>query len=859
MATNIGEINKEVAQRCRNAGLEFACGCDGIFNAEVAIIGEYPGERECALHSPLVGGSGHFLWDILRRYNLSRRRFFITNVVKRRVATAKGAAESAETPALNHGELEQWQSILNWELSQLPNLKYVLVLGSHALKAITGNNSITHWRGSVIDASLDRFVTMEVEGVPVVNTVRRPITVMCAVNPAFVLRTPIQEVSFRQDMDKFYEMINGRYTPYNIEAIINPSYKDVMDWLRRMKCSTSDVSFDIETIANETACIGLTDDDHLGMCINFRTQSEPLYTLPEEREIRLGLQDLFADPKVKLVAQNGGFDSYWLWYKDRIRVRKIWFDTLLAHHTLYPVLPHNLGYLTAQYTSHPYYKDEGKDWRETDDIEQFWRYNVKDVCITHRIAARELEELREQHLEKFFFEHVMRLQPHLVEMTVLGIRVDRELKEKIGTELSEDVARLKQEFYAAVQAATGDPGYCPNPSSPKQMQELYFRRLHLVGRGISVDAENRKRMRDHPRTTEECKHIIDLHNKYAVDDKFLGTYAESKIDPDGRARCDWKQYGVAKAPGRLSSAQVMWGSGFNLQNQPVRAQVMFIADEVLPWEDDPDDPYVLVYFDESQIEARIVGWLANIPKWIEQFERARHGGGYDAHRALASEMFHLPYEDVPTFDRYDDEHPPTEGHSFGEITIRYKAKRCRHGLNYRMGPERLATVLGISIREAEDLYQIYHWATPELRVWWDNLIHEVKENRVLYSPLGRRWILLERFDEKALESIVAFKPQSTAGDHVSGCIYKCQEDPEWPVGKARIVLNIHDALIALCRRSVHKKVLRIMKKYAEEPMMVNGRELIVPAEFAVSHPDEHGVHRWSTLKKIKNFEEYVES
>jgi hypothetical protein len=47
-----------------------------------------------------------------------------------------------------------------------------------------------------------------------------------------------------------------------------------------------------------------------------------------------------------------------------------------------------------------------------------------------------------------------------------------------------------------------------------------------------------------------------------------------------------------------------------------------------------------------------------------------------------------------------------------------------------------------------------------------------------------------------------------------------------------------------------------MKKYAEEPLLIEGmdgqvRELIVPCDLKTSVADERGVHRWSTLEKVK--------
>ncbi len=91
--------------------------------------------------------------------------------------------------------------------------------------------------------------------------------------------------------------------------------------------------------------------------------------------MRKAIARLLYDPSVRTVAQHASFDMSWLWYVDRIQVRRTWFDTLLAHHTLYPLLPHGLDFLTSQYTDHPYYKDEGKTWKEQpqQDITQEWR------------------------------------------------------------------------------------------------------------------------------------------------------------------------------------------------------------------------------------------------------------------------------------------------------------------------------------------------------------------------------------------------------------------------------------------------------------------------------------------------------
>jgi hypothetical protein len=77
-------------------------------------------------------------------------------------------------------------------------------------------------------------------------------------------------------------------------------------------------------------------------------------------------------------------------------------------------------------------------------------------AITSQTAAslwqsrrRRVEELEiSASLTDFFNSHVMRLQPHLALMTVGGIKVDTEYKEKLGEVLSAEVGHSTlQQFH----------------------------------------------------------------------------------------------------------------------------------------------------------------------------------------------------------------------------------------------------------------------------------------------------------------------------------------------------------------------------------------------------------------------------
>jgi DNA polymerase I-like protein with 3'-5' exonuclease and polymerase domains len=552
------------------------------------------------------------------------------------------------------------------------------------------------------------------------------------------------------------------------------------------------------------------------------------------------------------VAQSGGFDSYWLWYKDRIRIHQIWFDTLLAHHTLYPTLPHSLAFLTSQYTDHPYYKDEGKDWQEGGDINEYWEYNVKDCCITLRSQQRMLPTLEKHGLLNFFFDHVMRIQPHLVRMTVRGVPIDVALKSYLAEELSADLSKRQAEIVAEAGRLCEEPDMELNIGSPKQMRRVMFTKLRMVGRGTSTDKENRTRIRENPRTPPEQRAWLESINDYKEDHKFLTTYVNAKIDPDSRVRSEYKQFGTQNAPGRLSSTKVMWGTGMNLQNQPERMYPSYHSGH---------PHYRLVYFDLEQAEARVVAMEAGIDEWKEQFEKARFDKSYDCHRALASDMFEVPYNEVPTKDRDES----------GKVTIRFIAKRCRHGLNYRMGPDKLASTTGLPLVDATRNYYIYHAKNRRIKKWWEEVEKEAVTSKRLYNAMGRRLIILGPITPDSLQSIVAFKPQSLVGDWVNRVIYMSEDDEEWPDRHARILLNVHDALIALAHKDHLKRCLSIMRKHAEHPIEIKGEQLIIPASLKATeraskwmverdedgtpavkfYEDDGGLFRWSNLTTVE--------
>ena len=552
-------MNREFTRRAQSLSLEVDCLADGDVNSDLLIVSEAPGYREKEMKLPLVGASGKFLWDVLAKFNIRRQHCYITNVVKRQLVDSphSGGAKAG----VSRNELAHWNALLRWEVEQLPNVKYVLILGDMALNALCDVQGISAWRGSVLQDGTRSYIITN--------------------NPAFLLYKPSLQPIFYQDVSKLDMVRRGQWRAHDIHEIINPTPLEAIQWCDKMIQEGEPVSFDIETTGGETACIGFANQAHEGMCINFRERDTNRWSVADERRVRSSIQRVLRHSRVRLVAQNGGFDCGWLWYKDRINPKGLYIDTLLAHHTLHPTWPHNLGFLTAQYTTHPFYKDEKDEWREGGDIDSFWRYNVKDCCITWEVARRLEQELRSQQMWDFFQDHVMALQPWLIQATVLGNKVDLPMRERLNTEYSADVDRLAIEFRDLARIATGVADLDVNPLSPKQLGTLLFQQLRLVGKTTSTDEENRNAMIENPRTPEPARRMLLKLNEFKEQHKLFSTYIKAAVDPDGRMRSDYKQYGTQYVPGRLSSAQTLWGSGMNLQNQPERLRGMFIADRMV--------------------------------------------------------------------------------------------------------------------------------------------------------------------------------------------------------------------------------------------------------------------------------------
>ena len=112
---------------------------------------------------------------------------------------------------------------------------------------------------------------------------------------------------------------------------------------------------------------------------------------------------------------------------------------------------------------------------------------------------------------------------------------------------------------------------------------------------------------------------MDLRDILKMTDEFMGKFNQT-----------------ITATGRISSTEP------NLQNIPVRMELGRLIRKVFI----PEDGYVFVDADYSQIELRILAHCSGDEQLINAYKEAR-----DIHRITASQVFHTPFEEVTDLQR----------------------------------------------------------------------------------------------------------------------------------------------------------------------------------------------------------------
>ena len=291
------------------------------------------------------------------------------------------------------------------------------------------------------------------------------------------------------------------------------------------------------------------------------------------------------------------------------------FDVMIAHYLIEPEQRHTLDYLSEVYLNKTF-----------SPMGNLWNPNEGDELVME-LYHKFLPMLKENGLEKLFYEIEMPLVTVLSIMEENGVKIDSQNLHNISEEFGQHIRQLEESIY-------GMAGVKFNIASPKQLGEVLFEKLQL-------DAKAKKTKTGQYATGEEVlqklagKHpIINAILEYRSYTKLKSTYLDALpalINPkDGLIHTSYNQ--AVTATGRLSS------NNPNLQNIPVRtANGREIRRAFVP----RSSEYTLMAADYSQIELRIIAHLSGDPAMIADFNL-----GHDIHAATAAKVFHVPLDQV---------------------------------------------------------------------------------------------------------------------------------------------------------------------------------------------------------------------
>jgi DNA polymerase-1 len=537
--------------------------------------------------------------------------------------------------------------------------------------------------------------------------------------------------------------------------------------------------------------------------VSFAIKAHEAWYLPmpanrEECQKKLELlRPLFEDEGILKIGQNLKYDISML-AQYGISVRGKMFDTMLAHYLLEPEQRHNMDYLAEVYLNYITIPIEDligkgrqqKTMREV-PMELVKEYAAEDADITLQLYEKLLPLLKENGVEKLFYEIEMPLVPVLSRMEANGVKIDTENLHQISEEFGREIHKIEEEIYQLA----GTPF---NIASPKQLGEILFEKL-------KIDEKAKKTKTGQYATGEDV--LQKLLHKHAIVQKILdyrsftklkSTYLDALpalVNPkDGLIHTSYNQ--AVTATGRLSS------NNPNLQNIPVRTEKgREIRRAFVP----RSPEYTLLAADYSQIELRIIAHLSQDPAMVADFNL-----GHDIHAATAAKVFHVPMEQVTKEQRS-------------------RAKAVNFGIIYGMSAFGLAERMEISRSEAADIIKKYFEEYAGIKEYMNRSIALAKERGYAETILGRRRYLRDINSANSVvrgfaeRNAINAPIQGSSADMIKIAMIGIHQELERLKMRSKMILQVHDELVF----DAHLDELDTLKSIVNDKM-VNAMPLSVP-------------------------------
>ena len=767
----------------------------GPIDAQILFVGDAP-DKDAILHNqPFKGRVGQTLDNLLAQAGIARYECLLTYVAKEQ-PPANRIKYFFEDKKLTEPKpkMQRWIDELKADIELYkPNI--IVALGSTALWALTGEKTISIYRGYILPCTL-------VPGAKVI-----PIYHPKDINYDWKLY--FQSVlDFRKALrhSKFPEIPEPAqiYKP-------NVTLKEFISYMEECIAHPEwdKLAIDVETVSpgSHIEELGISHSADFGISIFLLKGRAP--ALPENDELLLWQTFARLVKCKKCIMQNGAYDIGILWHNQHILVENLWMDTLIAAHVCWPELPRDLGFLGSVCLDvAPWKKGSAKS-----DL-----YNPADAANTFGIAEvldKELDRQKVRHT----FDFEMGLIPVALMMQLQGIEVNPEKQKELIEKWTKEMDDMKFQLDTII-------GREINFNSPKQMCELLYDDLKLP-----VQYKRRKSVKDKRTKTADAAALRKLAGMVPDDPIFqlilnykkantLLRFLDVKLSPESKVHTCYNITGASsddeedtkktkRSFGRWSSSKSIilpYGSG-NLQNIPPVAREMY---EARPgWK--------IIEADYKQAEAVIVAYLTGNIKMQRMFKdafglAASKCKPYDIHILKAVELYGVPWDEITKQQR-------TVG------------KTVRHARNYSAGPLVLANRMQITMAAAKKLIDKDKMVDPSLDLWHLTIQEELKRTRVLTNLLGRKHRFLDRWGDTLFRSAYSYKPQSTVGDLLNESLLKLYDKLPEVQYELLILLQLHDAIYVMVRDENVNETIKLLRDCMLRPIKYMDQEFTIDVDF----------------------------
>jgi DNA polymerase-1 len=417
------------------------------------------------------------------------------------------------------------------------------------------------------------------------------------------------------------------------------------------------------------------------------------------------------------------------------------------------------------------------------DLNTAKNYSCEDSDVTFLVSHILLRKLEDEGLKSLFYEMEIPLIEILAHMEMNGVKIDRSLLEDMSKEFEGELTSIADRIYLLA-------GEQFNINSSQQLAKILFEKLNLpkvkrTKTGVSTDTEVLTKL-------AQGHELPGQLLAYRSLSKLKSTYIDAlpKLINPGTGRVHTSYNQTVTATGRLSSSDP------NLQNIPIRSEEGKRIRQAFV----PEEGWLLLSADYSQIELRILAHLANDSTLCEAFRRDE-----DIHARTASNVFGVPLAHVTP-------------------EMRRQAKVINFGIIYGMSAYGLGKELGIEPKVASAYIEGYFQKYRGVKEYIDFSLRESREKGYVTTLFGRRRYFPEinssnQMARNAAERTAINTPiQGTAADLIKAAMIQIHKRLIDLKLSTKMVMQVHDELVFECPEEELEQARRIIREGMEGVM-----------------------------------------